>query len=137
ATRDGRSCGSSGKDGSLMTQCARARETASVAHSARWTKLVSVRSPTWQRLVSAGGHLGVLPLASMDDSREREHLVQAERHIAEAKAHIARKKKIIAELERGLHETDLAVSTLRALELSLRGFELHRDLILNRLNDPQ
>jgi hypothetical protein len=56
--------------------------------------------------------------------------------IAEAKAHIARQKEMIAKLECGGHETDLAVSTLRALELSLRGFELHRDLILDRLNDP-
>ena len=71
----------------------------------------------------------------MDDRREREHLVQAERHIAEAKAHIARQKEMIAQLERGGYETDLALSTLRALELSLRGFELHRDLILDRLDD--
>jgi len=71
----------------------------------------------------------------MDDLREREHLVLAERHIAEAKAHIARQKEVIAELERGGHETDLAVGMLRALERCLQGFERHRALILKQLKD--
>ena len=73
----------------------------------------------------------------MDDAREREHLAQADRHIAETKDRIARQKEVIAELERGLHETDLAVSMLRTLEQSLRAFELHRELILDRLQDTK
>ena len=64
---------------------------------------------------------------------EREHLAQADRHIAEAKQHIARQKEVIAELERGGHETILAVSMLNALEHSLHAFEQHREVILTRV----
>ena len=69
----------------------------------------------------------------MDETREREHLAQADRHIAEAKRHIARQKEVIAELERDGHGTDSAVSMLHALEHSLHALEQHRELILIRL----
>ena len=65
----------------------------------------------------------------MDETGERAHLAQADKHIAAAKRHIARQKRVIADLERGAHETDLAVSLLHA-------FEQHREVILVRLKMP-
>jgi hypothetical protein len=65
--------------------------------------------------------------------REREHLVQADRHIAECKAHIAQQRKLIeTEISKG-HSPKVAESMLHALEVSLRAFETHRRLILDRL----
>jgi hypothetical protein len=65
--------------------------------------------------------------------RERQHLVQADRHIAECKAHIAQQRKLIEmEISKG-HSPKVADSMLLALEESLRAFERHRQLILDRL----
>jgi hypothetical protein len=65
--------------------------------------------------------------------RKREHLVQVDRHIAECEAHIARQREIIqAAVEQG-HPADLAEGMLRAMEESLRAFERHRRVILERL----
>ena len=66
---------------------------------------------------------------------QHDHLALADRHIAECRAHIARQREIIEELRRDGHETDLAETLLDVLETSLRAFERHRDLILDRLED--
>jgi hypothetical protein len=61
-----------------------------------------------------------------------EHLSQAERLIAECKNRIARQREVIADAFRKGHDTEVPVSMLRALEASLRAFETHRQLILDR-----
>jgi hypothetical protein len=71
----------------------------------------------------------------LNSDQERRHLAQAEQHIAEAEGRIARQRAIIEELRRNGHEIDLAESTLLVLETSLRAFEHHRDLILQRLEN--
>jgi hypothetical protein len=63
---------------------------------------------------------------------EREHLAQAERLIAECKNRIARQREIIAKAFQKGHDTEVPLSMLRALEASLRAFETHRQLILDR-----
>jgi FixJ family two-component response regulator len=70
----------------------------------------------------------------MNVEREREHLVQADRHIAECKQYIARQREIIQRMAQDGHSTELAESLLDALEVSLRAFERHRQLILDRLD---
>jgi hypothetical protein len=69
----------------------------------------------------------------MADTLQREHLAQADRHIADVKANIARQKERVAELERGGHESVLAVSMLHALEHCLHALEEHRKVVLDRL----
>jgi hypothetical protein len=61
-----------------------------------------------------------------------EHLSQAKRLIAECKNRIARQREVIADAFRKGHDTEVLVSMLRALEASLRAFETHRQLILDR-----
>jgi hypothetical protein len=63
---------------------------------------------------------------------EPEHLSQAERLIAECKNRIARQREVIANAFQKGHDTEVPVSMLRALEASLRAFETHRQLILDR-----
>jgi len=63
---------------------------------------------------------------------EREHLAQAERLIAECKNRIARQREVIAKAFQKGHDTEAPLSMLRALEASLRAFETHRQLILDR-----
>ncbi len=63
---------------------------------------------------------------------EPEHLSQAERLIAECKNRIARQREVIANAFQKGHDTEVPVSMLRALETSLRAFETHRQLILDR-----
>jgi exonuclease VII small subunit len=63
---------------------------------------------------------------------EREHLAQAERLIAECKNRIARQREVIAKAFQKGHDTEVPLSMLRALEASLRAFETHRQLILDR-----
>jgi len=65
--------------------------------------------------------------------REREHLADADRHIAECKAHIAQQHKVVETAIQKGHSTDVAESMLHALEVRLRAFERHRELILDRL----
>jgi hypothetical protein len=63
---------------------------------------------------------------------EREHLAQAERLIAKRKNSIARQREVIAKAFQKGHDTEVPLSMLRALEASLRAFETHRQLILDR-----
>ena len=63
---------------------------------------------------------------------EPEHLSQAEQLIAECKNRIARQREVIANAFQKGHDTEVPVSMLRALETSLRAFETHRQLILDR-----
>jgi hypothetical protein len=73
----------------------------------------------------------------MGAMRNREPLAQVERHIAECKNHIARQREVIANAFQRGHDTEIAVSMLRALEASLRAFEAHRQLILDRQKKAQ
>ena len=54
--------------------------------------------------------------------RDREPLAQADRHIAECKNRIVRQREVIANAFQRGHDTNVAVSMLRALEASLRSF---------------
>jgi hypothetical protein len=70
--------------------------------------------------------------------REREHLVQADRFIAECKNRIARQRDDIASaFQKGHATTEVPVSMLRAFEASLRAFETHRHLILDRQKEAE
>jgi hypothetical protein len=69
----------------------------------------------------------------MIEQQERECLAQVDRHIAECQSHIAGQREIIHQaVERG-QPADLAEGMLRALEESLRAFERHRQVILERM----
>ena len=63
--------------------------------------------------------------------RDRD-LAQAERLITECKNHIAHQREVIAHGFREGHETEVAVSLLRAFETSLHAFEKHCHLIRAR-----
>jgi hypothetical protein len=65
------------------------------------------------------------------------HLEQADRHVAEAKQRIARQRELIATLEFTNHPTEAAVSMLAAMEKSVRAFEHHRRLLLERYAMPR
>ena len=65
---------------------------------------------------------------------EPEHLSQTERLIAECKNRIARQREVIANAFQKGHDAAVPVSMLRALETSLRAFETHRQLILDKKN---
>jgi hypothetical protein len=65
--------------------------------------------------------------------RTREHLAQVDRYIAECKAHIVRQREIIQDAVEQGQPADLAEGMLRALEESLRAFERHRQVILERI----
>ena len=65
--------------------------------------------------------------------RNREHLAQVDRHIAECEAHIARQREIIQDVVEQGHPADLAEGMLRALGESLRAFERHRQVTLERI----
>jgi hypothetical protein len=69
-----------------------------------------------------------------NNAREGAHLIQADRHIERCKRQIARQREIIELLKLARNDAELAVSMLHALETSLRAFERHRELILNRLD---
>jgi len=56
-------------------------------------------------------------------------LAQAERLIAECKNRIASQREVIANAFQKGHETDVAVSLLRAFESNLQAVEKHRQLI--------
>ena len=64
--------------------------------------------------------------------REREHLAQADRFIAECTKRIVHQRDVIASAFQKGHATDVPVSMLRALEASLRAFEGHRLMIVDR-----
>jgi hypothetical protein len=65
--------------------------------------------------------------------REREHLAHVDRHIAECQSHIARQREIIQDAVEQGHPADLAEGMLRAMEESLRAFERHRQVVLERI----
>jgi hypothetical protein len=65
--------------------------------------------------------------------RTREHLAQVDRYIAECNAHIVRQREIIQDAVEQGQPADLAEGMLRALEESLRAFERHRQVILERI----
>jgi hypothetical protein len=71
-------------------------------------------------------------LSPLHDIDKHDYLAQAERHIAIAQDRIARQKTIVDELAQAGHETDCAISMLRALETCLRAFEQHRGTVLER-----
>ena len=58
-----------------------------------------------------------------------QHLAQAERHVAQFQARVARQKQIVDELTQAGHNTDCALSMLRALKKCLSAFEEHLALI--------
>jgi hypothetical protein len=59
-------------------------------------------------------------------------LAQAERLTAECKNRITSQRQVIANAFQKGHDTDVAVSLLRALEASLQAFEKHRQVIRAR-----
>jgi hypothetical protein len=61
----------------------------------------------------------------------------ADRHITECKAHIAHQRELIERAIRAGRPTDVAELALDALEQSLRAFELHRRIIIDRLKEPK
>jgi hypothetical protein len=68
----------------------------------------------------------------MHDIHKHDYLAQAERHIGIAQDRIARQKMIVDELAQAGHETDCAISMLRALERCLHAFEQHRERVLKQ-----
>jgi len=67
----------------------------------------------------------------------RKHLVVIDRHIAECKNYIARQRELIERaIQRG-RSTEVAETTLEALETSLRAFERQRRLLLDRLKERE
>jgi hypothetical protein len=68
---------------------------------------------------------------------ERKHLVETDRHIAECKEYIAKQRELIERaIQRG-RSTEVAETTLEALEASLRAFERQRRLLLDRLKERE
>src|SRR5215471_11307508 len=68
---------------------------------------------------------------------ERKNLVETDRHIAECKEYIAKQRDLIERaVERG-RSTEVAETTLEALEASLRAFERRRRLLLDRLKERE
>ena len=68
---------------------------------------------------------------------KREQLVQADRHIAECKARIERQRHVIQRAEQRGQNTLWAKETLKTWEESLRVFEKHRQMIVDRLKDAE
>ena len=68
---------------------------------------------------------------------EREHLAQADRHIAECKDHIARHYNFIREIEQRGQDASWAKGMLASLKETLRIFEKHRRLIVDRLKGTE
>ena len=66
---------------------------------------------------------------------ELKHLVETDRHIAECKNYIAKHRELIERaIQRG-RSTEVAETTLEAIETSLREFERRRRLLLDRLKE--
>ena len=64
--------------------------------------------------------------------KDREALTQIERLITDFENRIARQREVVASAFQKGHETDIAISMLRALEASLSAFERHRQHVLKR-----
>jgi len=68
---------------------------------------------------------------------ERKQLVETDRHVAECKNYIAKQRELIDRaIQRG-HSTEVAETTLEALEESLRAFERQRQFLLDRLKERE
>jgi hypothetical protein len=68
---------------------------------------------------------------------ERKHLVEIDRHIDECKNYIAKQRELIERaIQRG-RSTEVAETTLEALEEGLRAFERQRRLLLDRLKERE
>ena len=65
-------------------------------------------------------------------SHAQKYLAQANRHIAELKVQIVRQRVIVKDALDTGHRSQMAESLLDALEVSLRIFEKHRELILSQ-----
>ena len=68
---------------------------------------------------------------------EREHLAQADRHIDKCKDHIAQHYKLILEIQQRREDTSWAKEMLQTLKETLRIFEKHRQLIVERLKQAE
>jgi hypothetical protein len=68
---------------------------------------------------------------------ERKHLVETDRHIAECKEYIAKQRELIERAIQQSRSTEVAETTLEALEVSLRAFERQRRLLLDRLKERE
>ena len=68
---------------------------------------------------------------------DRQALPQVERLIIESKKRIARQRDVVAAAFQEGHDTEIPVSMLRAFEVSLRAFERHRQLIVDRQKKPE
>ena len=64
---------------------------------------------------------------------ERKNLVETDRHIAECKEYIAKQRELIERAIQLGRSTEVAETTLEALEASFRAFERRRQLLLDRL----
>ena len=67
----------------------------------------------------------------------RQALPQVERLIIEGKKRIARQRDVVAAAFQEGRDTEIPVSMLRAFEASLRAFERHRQLIVDRQKKPE
>jgi uncharacterized protein YpiB (UPF0302 family) len=68
---------------------------------------------------------------------ERKQLVETDRHIAECKNCIAKQRELLDRaIQRG-HSTEVAETTLEALETSLRTYERQRQRLLDRLQERE
>ena len=65
-----------------------------------------------------------------------EALAQVERLLADCKKRIERQREVVANGFQKGHDTDVAISMLRALEASLIAFDKHRQFILDRQQKP-
>jgi hypothetical protein len=68
---------------------------------------------------------------------ERKHLVEIDRHIDECKNYIAKQRELIERASQHGRSTQVAETTLQALEESLRAFERQRRLLLDRLKERE
>jgi hypothetical protein len=68
---------------------------------------------------------------------DRQALPQVERLIIEGKKRIARQRDVVAAAFQEGRDTEIPVSMLRAFEASLRTFERHRQLIVDRQKKPE
>ena len=63
--------------------------------------------------------------------------IETDRHIAECKEYIAKQRELIERAIQLGRSTEVAETTLEALEASLRAFERQRRLLLDRLKERE
>ena len=66
-----------------------------------------------------------------------EALAQVDRLIADCKKRIARQREVVATAFQKGQDAEIPVSMLRAFEATLRAFQRHRQLILDRQKKPE